>query len=61
MSRRVVQVRLVGPPEAVDVAEVEMVAKHGDAWQPGRRKPGRDSGDHIRYGTLLVDVSAHRM
>lgn len=53
----VAQVRLVGPPEAIDAALNLLADLCGDAWQPSTRKPGRhEGGDHLQYGTLIVPV-----
>jgi hypothetical protein len=50
-------VRLTGPPEAVNAALATLAASHGDAWQPGTRKPSRYSGGEVvQYGTLIVVV-----
>lgn len=53
----VVQVRLVGPPEAVAAASAHLAELHGEAWQPGTRKGSRhEGGDQLMYGTLIVPV-----
>lgn len=53
----VVQVRLTGSPDALDVAVAILADVLGDAWQPSTRKPGRHAGgDHLQYGTLIVPV-----
>ena len=53
----VVQVRLVGPPAAVDAALVLFADLCGKAWQPATRKRSRhDGGDELQYGTLIVPV-----
>jgi hypothetical protein len=52
----VVQVRLIGPPEALDAA-LAVLGELGDAWHPSTRKPGRHAGgDHLQYGTLIVPM-----
>jgi len=53
----VANVRLVGPPEAIDAALALLADLCGDAWQPSTRKPGRHvGGDELQYGTLIVPV-----
>jgi hypothetical protein len=53
----VVGVRLVCPPEVMDVALASLADRYGDAWQPSTRKPSRhDGGDVLQYGTLIVPV-----
>jgi hypothetical protein len=53
----VVQVRLIGPPEAIAAAAAHLAELHGDAWQPGTRKASRyDGGDQLLRGTLIVPV-----
>jgi hypothetical protein len=54
----VAQVRLVGPPEAIDAALALLADLCGDAWQPGARKASRHaSGDELLYGSLIVPVA----
>ena len=53
----VIQVRLVGPPAAVDAAVALFADLCGKAWQPATRKRSRhDGGDELQYGTLIVPV-----
>lgn len=53
----VAQVRLVGPPEAIDAALTLLADLLGDAWTPSTRKPGRHAGgDELQYGSLIVPV-----
>lgn len=53
----VVQVRLVGQPDAVTAAVTHLADLHGKAWTPATRKPSRHAGGEIvQYGTLIVPV-----
>jgi hypothetical protein len=53
----VVQVRLQGPPAVIAAAAEHLAELHGNAWQPGTRKPSRhEGGDQMLYGTLIVPV-----
>ena len=53
----VAQVRLVGPPEAIDAANALLADLLGDAWTPSTRKAGRHAGgDELQYGSLIVPV-----
>lgn len=61
MRPGIVQVRLVGPPEVLDVAGEYLAEELGDSWQPSTRKPGRHAGgDHLQYGTLIVALPDRR-
>jgi hypothetical protein len=53
----VVQVRLVGPPAVIEAASVHLAELHGEAWQPGGRRPSRyEGGELLLRGTLIVPV-----
>lgn len=53
----VVQVRLIGPPAALDVADASLTEKYGHLWQPGARNQSRKNrAEDLMYGTLIVPV-----
>jgi hypothetical protein len=53
----VVQVRLIGPPAALDVADASLTEKYGHLWQPGPRNQSRKNrAEDLMYGTLIVPI-----
>jgi hypothetical protein len=53
----VVDVRLIGPTEAVDAALASLADFYGDLLQLGPRQRSRHNADHIlARGTLIVPV-----
>lgn len=56
----VAQVRLTGPPDVIDAANVLLADLLGDAWTASTRKAGQYAGgDERQYGTLIVPVPRH--